>query len=134
MPWLLLLTTHFICLLLLQCSSLASFPLPQFMLVCLNWVSIAVRKHYDQKQLEGEGVTLPGNSSSLEEVRAGTWRQTLINRPWRNCASCLSLYGLLSLLYNLGPRGSTDLQWEGPSHITNKGNENKICPTNLLTA
>lgn len=51
-------------------------------------ISIAVIKHNDQKQL-GEGRTvslliLPGNSSSLREVRAGTWSQGLKQRPRRN--------------------------------------------------
>jgi len=35
---------------------------------------------------------LPGNSPSLREVKPGTWRQKLMQRPWRNAA-----YGLLPI-------------------------------------
>jgi hypothetical protein len=34
--------------------------------------------------------------SSLEEVRAGTWRQELIQRPWRDVAYWFASNGLLS--------------------------------------
>jgi hypothetical protein len=50
--------------------------------------------------------------------RVGTWRQELIQRPWRDVAYWLASPGLLSLLYyrteNQQPRdGNT---YNGPSH------------------
>lgn len=63
-------------------------------MVVLVRVSIAVMKHHDQKQLEKELVLLilPGNKWSITEgiqgnnsSRAETYRQALMQRPWRSC-------------------------------------------------
>ena len=61
--------------------------------------TIAVMKHHDQKQAGEERVYfhLAYTIISLEEVgtgtqnRAGTWRQDLIQRPWRGAAYWLAL-------------------------------------------
>jgi hypothetical protein len=42
---------------------------------------IAVMKHHDQNKSGEERVMLPHHCSSLKEVRAGTWRQELPQRP-----------------------------------------------------
>jgi hypothetical protein len=38
-------------------------------------------------------------SQDRHSNRAETWRQELMQRPWRSAALWLALYGLLSLLY-----------------------------------
>jgi hypothetical protein len=59
----------------------------------------------------------------LKEVRAGTWRQKLMQRPWRDAAYWLVSHGLLSLLsyraQNNQPRaqGWHHLPWARPSLI-----------------
>jgi hypothetical protein len=62
-------------------------------------------KHHDQKQLVRKGfilLTLLYHSLSSREVRAeikaGTWRQELVQRPWRNVAYWLTPHALLNLL------------------------------------
>jgi hypothetical protein len=64
-------------------------------------------KHLDLMQLGEERVYLAYTSSLLfisEETqdrnlnRAGTWRQELMQKPWRDAAYWLTLYGLLNLL------------------------------------
>jgi len=69
--------------------------------------AIAVMKHYEQKQGDKEKVLLACKSTSLftnggsqdrNSHRAGTWRQELMQRPWRGAAYWLALHGLLSLL------------------------------------
>jgi hypothetical protein len=40
-----------------------------------------VMKHHDQNKSGEERVMLPHHCSSLKEVRAGTWRQELPQRP-----------------------------------------------------
>jgi hypothetical protein len=57
-----------------------------------------VVKHHDQKQFGKERPTLSNLCSSLKEVRAGTWKQELVQRPWRAVAYWLAHHGLLSLL------------------------------------
>lgn len=55
---------------------------------CLNWFSITMIKCYDQKQ-GGEGLfhlRLPYHSPSLKKVRAGTWKQDLVEKPLRNAS------------------------------------------------
>jgi hypothetical protein len=59
---------------------------------------------------------IEGNQDK-NSIRAGTWRQELMQRPWRSAAYWLTPHGLLSLLsyriQNLQPRnGPTQL---GPS-------------------
>ena len=60
-------------------------------------VPFAVIKHYDQKQLEEQKVyfILWLNSLSSREVRAGPWRQELMQRPWRDAAYWPAPPGLL---------------------------------------
>jgi hypothetical protein len=43
-------------------------------------------------------LTLPHHCSSSKEVRPETWRQELMQRPWRGAAFWLAPHGLLSLL------------------------------------
>jgi hypothetical protein len=60
----------------------------------------AVVKHRDQSVLGEERVyfILHLKSPSLGEAMAGTWRQELLKRPWRNAAYWLAPLGLPSLL------------------------------------
>jgi hypothetical protein len=62
--------------------------------------SIAVIKYQHQNQLGEERVyfhlTLLGKSG--QELKAGTWRQELLQRPQRGAANWIPLHGLLSLL------------------------------------
>jgi hypothetical protein len=65
---------------------------------CLR-LSIPAEKPHDQKQAVRRGFiwfTLPLGSPPLQEVRKGTWRQELMQRPWRGDASWLAPHGLLS--------------------------------------
>ena len=64
-------------------------------------------KLHDQKQLREERVYFiytSGNNPSLRKNhvrnshRAGTWRQELMQRPWRSAAYWLAPHGLLNLL------------------------------------
>jgi hypothetical protein len=59
-------------------------------MVCvLVRANIAVMKHRDQRQVGEERVYLAytlNPCSSLKEGRAGTWRQELMQRPWRGAA------------------------------------------------
>ena len=45
-------------------------------------------------------LTVSYDSSSSKAVRAGTWKQELMQRPWREAAYWLAFHGLLSLLSN----------------------------------
>lgn len=68
----------------------------------LIWVSGALIKHQDQKQLGEEGCLFylifyhPGESG--QELKTGTRRQELEQRAWRKNVYWLAPYGLLSLL------------------------------------
>ena len=78
-------------------DSLCCIPGEMGTVVILVRVSIAVMKQHDQSSLGREGLiqlTLPHHCSSLKEDRAGTWRQELMQRPWR--ALLTGLLGLLS--------------------------------------
>ena len=60
-------------------------------------------KQHDQTQLGEERVCLAYASvhhqrKSGQKVRAGTWRQELMQRPWGVAAYWLAPHGLLSLL------------------------------------
>jgi len=70
-------------------------------------VFTAARKHRDQSKLGSTGfiqLTLPQHCLSLKETqdrnshRTGTWRQELMQRPWRVAAYWLAPHGLPSLL------------------------------------
>jgi hypothetical protein len=45
------------------------------------------------------GLKHPHRSPSLKEVRTGSWRQELTQRPWRGVAYWLASHGLRSLLF-----------------------------------
>lgn len=65
---------------------------------CRSWVSLAVRKHHNQKQLEGERVCSANRLHSItgepsQKLRAGTWSQELNKRAQGRVAYQLS--GLL---------------------------------------
>ena len=71
-------------------------------------VTIAMMRDHYQQQVEEERVcfvTLSLLVPQLEEVRvrnlnkAGTWRQELMQGPWRSAAYWLAPHGLLSLLF-----------------------------------
>ena len=72
---------------------------------CGSWaflvkVTITVIKHHDQSNLKRKGflwLTLPQQCLALKDIRAGTWRQGVMLRPWRGAAYWLAFYGLLSL-------------------------------------
>ena len=82
-------------------------------------VSIAVMKHRGQKQLGRKQLTWDAypDSQSIEGHQgrnskwAGTWRQELMQEPWRDAAYCLVPHDLLSLLsyrtQNQQPRDGT---------------------------
>jgi hypothetical protein len=79
-----------------------------FIIVCvLVWVSIALVKHNSPKQFGVERLYfsvqfkaqyiikgIQGQNSSRE----GTWREELMQRPWRTAINWLAPYGFLSLL------------------------------------
>jgi hypothetical protein len=53
-----------------------------------------VMKHRDQQQLDEKSVCFAYTSSSgssSKEVRAGTWRKELMQRPWRGLLTALLL-------------------------------------------
>ena len=95
-------------------------------------VSIVVIKHYDQKQLGEERVfvlflnlttsrsypSTEGNKGK-DSSRAGTWRRELMQKPWRDAVHWLAPNGSLSpFSYRAQDhlsRGSSTLQWTGPS-------------------
>ena len=60
-------------------------------------------------------------SQDRNSHRAGTWRQELMQRPWRNAASRLASPGLLSLLsyrtQDYQPRDGTTHNGLGPPHL-----------------
>ena len=80
--------------------------------------SIAVMKHHDHKASWG-GKGLLGShcqSSSLEvrsSSRAGTWRQELMQRPWKSVAFWLTPHDLLNLLSD---RTQNHQPRDGPIH------------------
>jgi hypothetical protein len=63
-----------------------------------------------------------GRSQDRNSSRAGTWRQKLIQRPWRMLLTGLLPHGLLSLLFyrtqDHQPKGWHHLPWAGLS-LTN---------------
>ena len=65
--------------------------------------TIAVVKHHDRKQC-GEGRVYLAFSSIIKSIevrnssRAGTWRQQLMQKPWRGAAYWCAQRSLLSLL------------------------------------
>ena len=85
-------------------------------------VSVAARKHHDQKQV-GEGrvysactstpQSIIGGSQDRNSHRIGTWRQELIQKPWRGAAYWLAPHGLLSLL---SYRTQDHQPRDGPTH------------------
>jgi hypothetical protein len=61
---------------------------------------IAVMKLHDQSNLgrkEFIWLTFLGNKPSLREVRVGTWREELMQRPWKSAAYLLASHGLLRI-------------------------------------
>ena len=72
---------------------------------CLHLLSVAVIKHHDPKQLRKEGVCFPFRftvyykGKSGQELKAGTQRQKLQPRPWRNADYWLAPHALLCLLF-----------------------------------
>ena len=62
--------------------------------LCSGLLSIAVIKHYDQKQPEGEGFSWlmrSYQSQGRNSSRAGTWGQEVMQRSWKNASYCLPL-------------------------------------------
>jgi hypothetical protein len=75
-------------------------------LVVLFWVSTAAVKHHDQVGEEGVysvytsiSLFIIEGSQDRNSSRAGTWRQELMQRSWRDAAYWLVPHGLLSLLF-----------------------------------
>jgi hypothetical protein len=63
-------------------------------------------------------------SQDRNSNRAGTWRQELMQRPWRGVSYWLALYGLIILLshrtQNHQPRdGTPKMGWVLPLSVTN---------------
>ena len=100
-------------------------------------------EHHDQIELGKKGFiqfTILYYSPSLREVRtnrnrAGTWRQELMQWPWRSAAYWLAPHGLLSLLSDRTqdhlPRVCPTHNGRGPPPISH---DYKSCPTGLFTA
>ena len=91
-------------------------------------------KHHDQTASWEKRICLTYTSASVESQEvsegsqelkmAGSWRQELMQRPWRGAANCLASYGLLSLLsyrtQDHQPRdGTTHNRLGLPTSITN---------------
>jgi hypothetical protein len=77
--------------------------------VCLTRVSIVATKHSNEMKVGEERVYLaymstalfiPEGSQDRNSSRAGTWRQELMQRSWRDAAHWLASRGLFSLLSN----------------------------------
>ena len=73
--------------------------------ICSGLLSVAVIKHHAPKHLGQERVCfhlkltiVHHDGKSGQELWWGTWRQALMERPWRNPAYWLAPHGLLSLL------------------------------------
>ena len=70
--------------------------------IVLVRATIAVTEHQLPKAMWGQmefiSHRFPYKSSSSKAVKAGTWRQELMQRPWRCAAYWLAPHGLLSLL------------------------------------
>jgi hypothetical protein len=92
-------------------------------------VSIDVTKHHDQKQVEEKRVYFAFSfishfiikgSPRRSSTRAGTWRQELMQRPWKHAAYRLTPHGLLSLLSHRTqdhqPKGHTTHSGLGPPY------------------
>ena len=77
------------------------------------------------KQLGEEGfmsLTLPYHSSLSQEVRAGTWRQELMQRPWRGLLTGLLLRTCSACFLTEPPAQEwPHQQWAGTSHINYGG-------------
>ena len=74
--------------------------------VCCFRVSIAVMKHYNQKESWEESVYLAYTFHTVvyhwrnrNSNSSGTWRQEMMQWPWRGAAYWLALPGLFSLLF-----------------------------------
>ena len=72
----------------------------------LNWealpvlvrVSLAWKKHHDQKASASILLFIIEESQDRKSNRAGSWEQELMQKPWRDAAYWLAYPGLLSLL------------------------------------
>lgn len=98
------------------------------LLACLSWFSTAVIKHHEPKQLREESIYFSLKfpiqvhywEKSKQELEAGTWRQDLTQRSWKNVACWLvpsSLFSLVSYTNGTFYSGWHPLPWVGPSHI-----------------
>lgn len=54
---------------------------------------------------------------ALRDAEAGTWRQKLMQRPWKAAAYHFVPSGSLSRLLSYTTKGVGPLQWAGSSHI-----------------
>jgi hypothetical protein len=79
----------------------------QSVLPVLVRVSIAAKKHHDQTPSGGgkslfclhfHTLFIAKGSQNMNSSKVGTWRQELMQRPWRGAAFWLAPCGLLSLL------------------------------------
>lgn len=69
------------------------------MYLVLVRVATALMKHHDQNKLKRKRfvqLLLPHHCPSSKEIRAGTWRQELMQRQRRRASFWLALYGVLS--------------------------------------
>lgn len=82
------------------------------------YLSVAVYHYQHQFRQERVYLRCPVNSSSLRELRAGTRRQELKHRTWKNVAYLLTSRGVFSYLSYTGqthlPRDGTTYSWLHP--------------------
>jgi hypothetical protein len=114
----------------LEAGTLAEALMEHYLLACSLWfgynpgmpclgcvlitVSIASTKHHDQKSVGKERVylaytsrsqSITGGSQDRNSSRAGTWRQELMQRPWRSAAYWLAQPAFFCRTQNCQPRG-----------------------------
>lgn len=88
--------------------------------------SIVVMKHHGQNQLgviDLFQLILPHHSSSLREIRAGTWRQELMQKLWKSVAFWLLPHGFLCLLSYSPPKYLPIISHQSKKCTTGPSNE-----------
>jgi hypothetical protein len=91
----------------------------------LGVVTITLMKHLDQSNLRvPHHLFIVKGSQGRTSCRAGTWRQELMQRPWRGAAFWLASHGLLNLLsyrtQDPQHRGGTTHSGLGPPTLITK--------------
>ena len=74
------------------------FPLSELGLLLLRW-NTTIKETWGGKSLAYISVFIIKGSQDKNSSRAGSWRQELMQRPWRSVAYWLALHNLLSWLF-----------------------------------